>query len=322
VVASGFVGGCTAKEGEKGFLTVVSTFCTHPFATLAVRIHHKPKGTFSMRTLLNMFPARLQSGVALCCALLLVGLTACLPAKTTTLPEVLVEIGDAAIKTPATMPAGLVAVTFKDLRTQPKDGVPIIARLHDGVTMNEALAADEDPTAPPKMTFLGGHMGRTIFNLAAGNYFIQWASPEENSGPPAVPFSVQGETGPLVEPTADVQLELHEFNFTLPDSVPSGKHLWRISNQGKLTHHALFWKLNEGVSDKEFTAWVMQAEPQGPPPATLVVDWAPIESGVTSWAELELPVGSYYLICFLPDFSTNPPQPHLAHGMIRKFTVQ
>lgn len=270
-----------------------------------------------MQTQVTTFTARCWT-VALC-ALLLVGLMGCLAAKATTLPEVTVEITDDAIKTPAAMPAGFVAVTFVDRRTAPKDGVPIIARLQEGVSMAEAMA-ESDPTAPPKATFLGGQVGRTIFHLEAGEYFIQWASEDEQSPTPAA-FSVQGSANGALAPKANLQLNLIDFNFVLPETVPSGKQLWQLTNQGKTEHHALILKLNDGVSDDEFTTWLMQPEPAGPP-AALVVHGAPLAPGVTSWPEIDLAPGVYYVVCFLPDFSQNPPLPHVAHGMLRRFTVQ
>lgn len=274
-----------------------------------------------MNKVFAALPTRRLVAALLSCALL-VGLSACLATTPPAIPEVAVEIADTAITTPATMPAGLVGVTITDRRTQPGEGVPIIARLHEGVTLEEALAADGDPTAAPKATFLGGQLGHSIFNLEPGNYFVMWGGPPGTAGPAPVAFAVTGEPGAQQQPEAAVQLELHDFAYTLPDSVPGGKQLWQITNRGQVGHHALFWRLNEGVGDAEFTAWVTQEEPQGPPPATLVVDWAPTDAGVTSWAELDLAPGTYYLICFLPDFTSDPPTTHLAHGMIRKVTVQ
>jgi len=271
-----------------------------------------------MQTLSTTFTAR--GRVVALCALLLVVLVGCLVLKANTLPEITVEITDAAIQAPAELPAGFVAVTFVDHRSAPKDGVPIIFRLHDSVSMAEALA-EGDPTAPPKATMLGGQVGRTIVNLAAGNYFIQWASEDEQPPAPAA-FSVQGRTNGAPAPKAAVQLNLVDFSFTLPDTVPSGKQLWQITNQGEVAHHALILKLNDGVSDDEFTNWLMQPEPAGPPPAQLVVHGAPHDPGITSWPEIDLSPGVYYLVCFLPDFSQNPPLPHVVHGMLRRFTVQ
>lgn len=265
--------------------------------------------------------ARWHRQLAVCCALMLAGLAACRPAASTAPPEAAIEIGDTAITAPATLPAGLVAITFTTTRTTPSDGVPLLARLHDGVTLDEALAEDADPTSAPKKVLLGGHLGRSIFDLAAGSYMVQWASPSDTGNPPPVSFTVQGETMSR-PPIANVTLALNEWTFTVPDSVPRGKQLWQITNRGALGHHALCWKLNAGATDEQFTAWAMQPEPQGQPPAALVADWAPTDADVTSWAELDLSAGTYYLVCLLPDFSTDPPQSHLAHGMIRTFRVQ
>lgn len=273
-----------------------------------------------MQTLSNKLTTR--GWIVALCTLLLVGLMGCLAAKATTLPEITVEITDDTVQAPAELPAGFVAVTFVDRRSEPKDGVPIIARLHEGVTMAEAMVDEGDPTAPPKATFLGGQVGRTIFHLEAGNYFIQWASEEGNTYPAPTAFSVQGNANGTPAPKAAVQLNLADFNFVLPDTVPSGKQLWQLTNQGKTEHHALILKLNDGASDDEFTTWLMQPEPSGPPPAALVVHGAPLAPGVTSWPEIDLAPGTYYVVCFLPDFASNPPLPHVAHGMLRRFVVQ
>lgn len=272
-----------------------------------------------MQTLENRLTAR--SWAVAVCAFLLIGLVGCQMLKDNTLPEIIVEITDDAIHTPAELPAGFVAVTFVDRRSKPKDGVPIIARLQEGVSMAEAMVDEGDPAAPPKVTFLGGQVGRTIFQLEAGHYFIQWASEEGNTQPAPAAFNVQGNANGAPAPKAAVQLNLVDFNFVLPDTVPSGKQLWQLTNQGATEHHALILKLNDGASDDEFTNWLMQPEPAGPPPAALVVHGAPLAPGVTSWPEIALAPGTYYIVCFLPDFTQNPPLPHVAHGMLRRVIV-
>jgi hypothetical protein len=260
------------------------------------------------------------------CALMLAALAAaCQPAQASrsdvspALPEITIKIGDAAIQAPVEMPAGLVAVTILDERTQPKDGAPILVRLADGVTMEQASTGE----LPAEMaTMLGGHLGRSIFDLAEGDYFVMWGSPEEGPHPAPASFSVQGGERQLMEPQADVQVELRDFTFVLPDEIESGEQIWQISNAGGQWHHLLLWKLNEGVTDEQFMAWLMQEESQGPPPAALFMDWAPSHPGVMAWAEVDLSPGNYYVICFLPDFSANPPMPHVAHGMVRKLVVK
>lgn len=65
-----------------------------------------------------------------------------------------------------------------------------------------------------------------------------------------------------------------------------------------------------------------EEEPEGPPPPfEEMAFWAPMSAGQRAWMEVDLPPGIYTVLCFLPDFASDPPTSHLEHGMVRTLTV-
>lgn len=253
------------------------------------------------------------------------------PAPTATpvpMPEVTVEVSDAGISAPAEMPAGLVAVTVNN-STQAPTG-PIFARLNEGVSQEqfmEALMADESGMAAISLvTLLGGAQAgagesvRTVFDLKPGNHIALGFG----EGPPQLAnFTVAAGSGAApAAPAAAVNAELLDFQFALPDQIKAGVQTWQIENKGGQWHEMVVVKLNEGVTADDLMAMMMSGEePDGPPPFEQVAFWAPMSAGERAWMDVDLPAGEYTVLCFLPDFASDPPKSHLEHGMVRTLTV-
>ncbi len=253
------------------------------------------------------------------------------PAPTATpvpMPEVTVEVSDAGISAPAEMPAGLVAVTVNN-STQAPTG-PIFARLNEGVSQEqfmEALMADESGMAAISLvTLLGGAQAeagksvRTVFDLKPGNHIALGFG----EGPPQLAnFTVAASSGAApAAPVAAVNVDLIDFQFTMPEQIKAGVQTWQIENKGGQWHEMAVFKLNEGVTVQDVLAMMMSGEPpEGPPPFEEMAFWAPMSAGERAWMDVDLPPGVYTVLCFLPDFASDPPTSHLEHGMVRTLTV-
>lgn len=235
------------------------------------------------------------------------------------IPEVEVAAADSGLTVPENVPSGVVAF---DLSAAP-DALP--ARLNEGVTMdqlNEALAQPDPFAALSLVSLLGGGSnttdGKLIVDLKAGQHAIV-SFPED--GPPAVyPFTA-GDPSGAVAPTADITVDLVDFNFAIPSEIETGPKVWQINNKGQQWHEMGIMKLGEGVTVDDVLAMMASEEPaEGPPPFEEVVFWAPNSPGETGYVTWDLPPGEYTVLCFLPDLAGDM-TPHLAHGMVAELTV-
>lgn len=250
------------------------------------------------------------------------------PAAPVAMPEVTVEVSDAGISAPAEMPAGLVAVTVNNSTEAPTG--PIFARLNEGVTQEqfmEALMTDESGMAAISLvTLLGGAQAgagesvRTVFDLKPGNHIALGFG----EGPPQLAsFTVAAGSGAApAAPEATVNVDLIDFQFTMPEQIKAGAQTWQIENKGGQWHEMAVFKLEEGVTVQDVLAMMMSGEPpEGPPPFEEMAFWAPMSAGERAWMDVDLPAGEYTVLCFLPDFASDPPKSHLEHGMVRTLTV-
>lgn len=232
---------------------------------------------------------------------------------------VTVEMTDGGLDVPAEVPSGVVAF---DLQAAP-DAIP--ARLNEGVTLdqfNEALAQPDPFAALGLVSLLGGSSSTTdgllTVDLQPGPHVvINFAE----DGPPAVASFTAGEPSGATAPTADVTVDLVDFNFAVPPEIESGPKVWQISNRGQQWHEMVIVALNEGTTVEDVIAMLSSEEPaEGPPPFEQVAFWAPNSPGETGWVTWDLPPGEYTVICFLPDIAGDM-SPHAAHGMVATLTV-
>ena len=257
--------------------------------------------------------------VAVATALALAACSAPAAAPTATpvaIPEVTVEVSDTGISAPAEMPAGLVAVTINN-STQAPAG-PMFARLNEGVTVEqfmETLTTDESGMAAIALvTLLGGPQvepgasQRVVFDLKPGNHIALGFG----EGPPQLAsFTATAGSGAVAAaPAAGVNVNLIDFQFALPDQIQAGAQTWQIENKGGQWHEMAIIKLNEGVTVDDVMAMMASEQPaEGPPPYEEMAFWAPMSAGERAWLTVDLPAGTYTVLCFLPDFASDPPSP-------------
>jgi len=186
-----------------------------------------------------------------------------------------------------------------------------------------------------------GQKSTVIMNLEEGPYVLICEVP----GPDGTPHykmgmitTVQAKadgTPVTTAPTAETTVDLVDFAFDgLPANLPSGQHVWEVTNTGKQPHEMIVELLSPGVTAD--AAYQMLTSEAAPPPATpgaaapaespaagppfvAVAGAAPMDPGNTVWPVLDLEAGDYVTVCFIPDPETG--KPHIMLGMYAEFTV-
>ncbi len=217
-----------------------------------------------------------------------------------------------------------------------------LTRLDEGATLgayeaadkaiNEAFSQPEGDARQPLKELLeftaaigGVHLlpqseGSAYLNLEPGSYVVSASS----GGGPGDPYQARNLLVSVTEgeradaPKADLNIEMVDYHFDVPKTLPAGKSLWQISNAGKEPHFALIFKLNEGATAKDVTSWMV--EMAGPPPFSFGTLLPAVTSGETYYTPVDLTPGSYAVICPLPSLSTGAP--HFMEGMVASFTVE
>ena len=235
------------------------------------------------------------------------------------IPEIVVAASEAGLSVPESVPSGIVAF---DLSAATE---ALTARLNDGVTLdqlNEALGQPEPFAALSLVSLLGNASnttdGRVILDLKPGQYVMINSSAD---GPSVVYPFMAGDPSGAAAPTADVTVDLVDFNFAIPSEIESGPKVWQINNKGSQWHEMGIVKLGEGVTVDDVVAMLTSEEPtEGPPPFEEVAFWAPNSPGETAYVTWDLPPGEYTVICFLPDIAGDM-SAHAVHGMVANLTV-
>lgn len=118
----------------------------------------------------------------------------------------------------------------------------------------------------------------------------------------------------------EVMITARDYSFELPAEIAGGLTRVTLVNDGEMDHHAIFIRLNDGVTAEEVEAALAQPDsfllvslgdvlggPNGPAPgggaATVIMDLAP---------------GNYEVVCLIPDDEGTP---HYMLGMHAAATV-
>ena len=199
-------------------------------------------------------------------------------------------------------------------------------RFHDGATVDDltaALATGDPAAALAVGTYAGGTSlvapgaeseADAVVELEPGAYALL-CFVEGPSGAPHVahgmlhPFQVDEAAEPVPAPEPDVAVDLVDFAYTLPSTVPAGAVL-AVTNSGTEMHEMVVARLDDGAS----AADVAEALHHGDdPPATPVGGVQAIPPGTTQHVQLELDRGRYVVMCHVPSPDGTP---HVAKGMI------
>lgn len=108
------------------------------------------------------------------------------------------------------------------------------------------------------------------------------------------------------------------YGFDGPSSVPAGKVLVEVRNDGKEEHQAAVARLAPGVTYDQLEAAIATNPNAALPLVEVVGGPAGVAPGATGKGIVELTPGQYVLYCFVADAQGTP---HLAHGMHRRLEV-
>lgn len=243
-------------------------------------------------------------------------------------PSYTVAATESELILPEAVPGGIVELHYtneSEIRH-----MLILARLDGDLTPEQydAALAGPDPMAAYTMVhWLGGtalmpgQESAITYDLSAGQHVMV----DFGDGPPrAFYFTVTDERSAAAAPVAVVETELKDFALILPDTIPTGRQLWQITNNGDQWHEIQLVKLNEGATVQDAMDFMAQGPvPVGTPPFELISFIAPLNPGETIWTAMDLAPGEYTLICALPDLLGGHGEhtTHAHRGMVRQLTV-
>lgn len=251
------------------------------------------------------------------------------PAATANL--VTVTASEFAFAAPATIPAGLTTVR---LVNQGKEMHHVqLVRLEGGHTVQELmeLARTEGEPMPEWATFVGGpnvhapgaHSDATVV-LEAGEYALVCFIPSPDGVPHIAkgmvkPLTVTPATGLAQAAAPDVRMTLTDYAFAMEPEIAAGRRTVEIINTAAQPHEVALMKLAPGKTPQDMLAWI-QAGMQGPPPAMPIGGTSFLSQGERNQITADFEPGEYALFCFVPDAKDG--KPHVAHGMVRQFSVR
>ncbi len=200
----------------------------------------------------------------------------------------------------------------------------MIARLNDGVTLDEVMAAG-DEAFTTMMTVKGGNgtiaAGESLdmtLDLEPGEYFV--LDNPQLPDPVIETFTVNAPAGNAPEPESEGTIHIGpNMVIAVPDNF-DGTGVWHFVNDDPaLLHEAAMARLADGKTMDDVIAWG-QGGFQGEVPFDGEFgSMGALGPGEQGWITLVPPgPGEYVLICFVPDESG---MPHLGNGMVVPFTV-
>jgi plastocyanin len=109
-----------------------------------------------------------------------------------------------------------------------------------------------------------------------------------------------------------------EYTFDMAATAESGYTRVTLSNQGAVDHHAMFIRLNDGVTEEQFQQVLMSGDLAGLAAIASAYGGPMASSGGKGSVIVFLDPGTYAVVCLIPD---DQGVPHVAHGMISMLQV-
>lgn len=186
----------------------------------------------------------------------------------------------------------------------------------------EALAFDDiEFVGVPDWPQPGGPAVTGVIDLQPGRYMA--FKPISEAVP--VRFTVEGEFPAVEEPSSDLTVDLHDMTITLPETAfTSASMRWKIQNNGSLHHDIAVLPVPAEFTADHFMTILSLPWDATPPPEIPAFDYLPVaaigilNSGGTSWLDVQVAPGRYLGVCMLP-FGTG--YPHAMDGMYVFFDV-
>jgi hypothetical protein len=244
-------------------------------------------------------------------------------------PVVTFTATDTELTVPAEVPSGFVDI---NLETEPGD-VDVhhifVARLHDGVTVDDILNGDDEAFFT-KLTLKGGNgsiaAGEDVtmtLDLEPGNYFALDNPQNENS--PTAAFTVVDSGSPGQRPEAEGVITMGPgMVIDVPEDF-DGTGTWEFVNEDTVNneinevHEAALVKLTAGSTSDDLVDW-FGGDHQTPPPIDGEFgSMGALGPGQRAWITIEPgEPGDYVLVCFVPGRDGIP---HVMKGMVTPVTI-
>lgn len=134
------------------------------------------------------------------------------------------------------------------------------------------------------------------------------------------PIVVERPTGQTaVEPPTSIGIALHDYSISIPNDMHAGRHVFRVNNEGSVTHDVELFRLSPGADTTDVMAWVEKpavGSARAYPLGGIVGE----DQGLHSYFDADLTPGDYMLLCWMPDAKTGVPH-FYGHHMWIKFHV-
>jgi hypothetical protein len=252
-------------------------------------------------------------------------------------PQLPITITDDAIITPGTAVAGRTFIAYENTGHELRQSW--FVRVPDDVTAADLAGALSSPDGSPppwffRGTFVGfpgavssGQVTYAVVDLTPGLYLVVDAplSALLTVVPPARDAAT---ATPVADPAVDVEVDLFEYAFRLPDTMPAGDLVWKVSNVGREAHELILTKSPVPVTTEQVMELIMTGDALATPvaggpslndlEAGEIAGFGTLSPGLTGWTELTLDPGTYVALCFVPGADGTP---HVAMGMVQVFTV-
>lgn len=179
-----------------------------------------------------------------------------------------------------------------------------------------------------------GDSSQVIVDLTPGDWVIGLAlesADGDTASTATYELMVTGTFPSVDDPTSDVDVEMYEMGFDLPDQIDSGPRVWHLTNTGDQPHFIDVALYPEPFTvDQALTALAGSDEATSgsatPDPDALdsslfeeVAHSSLVSSGLDEWVQFDLAPGNYIALCWIPDRESGAP--HAFMGMARTFTV-
>jgi hypothetical protein len=269
------------------------------------------------------------------------------------LPEFRITVDADAIDAPAEIASGRYLVVLENRSPYLVETTFVLPPA--GLTLEQIQATPEsgglpdwvyEATLASGVAAEPGGSAQAVLDLSpAGEWFVQLGrTPDEAAAtpPPAdfqpevqVPFTVTAEQAPAVEIPTDLTVGMQEFDFVLPETLPTGPQVWEVTNAGVQPHHLILYRLPGPITDAQVVEALellfgMRGEDATPSPG--LPEWATSEDAFTevgfvpllspghsAWVPVDLPAATYVAMCFVEDPDSG--RWHAVQGMAQVFGV-
>ncbi|HET9660854.1 MAG TPA: hypothetical protein VFP05_11030 [Thermomicrobiales bacterium] len=199
---------------------------------------------------------------------------------------------------------------------------------------NDSISSEVPPDIFYQLTLAGGltalpnGTAEGIIDLTPGDWVAGIQTENENGSNVggAQAISITGEMPALTDPTVAVTATLSDLKIDLPDSVPTGPQIWKVTNAGSMPHFIAI-SMSDGTLTQEnvqetLGMFIGTPLPAGATPIaesalTDVASTGVLSPGQSMWIEVDLQPGQYLAACYLSGPGELPM--HAAMGMFKIF---